>query len=141
MTQPFPVLVVSPIEVRLLTVFFVLPQCSETGEDDRLAFGLSTMHGWRVQMEDAHTAILDLKNTSEHKKTNVEQQPSFFSVFDGHNGKMTARFCAKNVHKILAKQPAFAIGDYEKALKDSFLATDKAILEDGIHNFPRLMGA
>jgi hypothetical protein len=54
----------------------------------------------------------------------------------------------KNLYKILAKQPAFGIGDYEKALKDSFLATDKAlkdsfldpaILEASIHYFSRRM--
>jgi len=81
-------------------------------------------------MEDAHNAILDLQNTDEPKKTTLEERLSFFSVFDGHGGDMTAKFCGENVYKILAKQAAFGIGDYEKALKDSFLATDKAMLED-----------
>jgi protein phosphatase 2C family protein 2/3 len=106
------------------------------------------MQGWRSEMEDVHTAILDLQNTNEPKKTTLEERLSFFSVFDGHGGHVTSRFCGKNLYKILAKQPAFRIGDYEKALKDSFLATDEAlmdsfldpaILEAGIHYFSRRM--
>ena len=33
---------------------------SEKGGDSRLMFGASAMQGWRISMEDAHTAILDL---------------------------------------------------------------------------------
>jgi serine/threonine protein phosphatase PrpC len=64
------------------------------------------------------------------------------SVFDGHGGHVTSRFYGQNLYKILAKQPAPGIGDYEKvlkamdeALKDSFL--DPAVLEAGIHCFSR----
>lgn len=33
---------------------------SEEGQDKYLAFGLSSMQGWRINMEDAHTTILDM---------------------------------------------------------------------------------
>lgn len=94
------------------------------------------MQGWRITMEDAHSAILDLQDTNESKKSTLNERLSFFSVFDGHGGEVTSRFCGENVYKILLKQEAFGIGDYEKALKDSFLATDKAMLKamrEGIH--------
>ena len=92
------------------------------------------MQGWRISMEDAHTAILDLQNTDDHKKTAKEERLSFFAVFDGHGGHRVALFSGDNVYKILAKQAAFEDGNYEQALKDSFLATDRAILQ-GIRYF------
>lgn len=82
-------------------------------------------------MEDAHAAILDLQveNTSkEFKSASVEDRLSFFGVYDGHGGDKVALFAGDNIHKILAKQEAFKKGDFEQALKDGFLATDRAIL-------------
>lgn len=82
-------------------------------------------------MEDAHAAVLDLQIENEGK----EQQPhppdkrlAFFGVYDGHGGEKVAQFAGENVHKIIAKQEAFGKGDYDQALKDGFLATDRAIL-------------
>jgi protein phosphatase 1G len=48
---------------------------SEDGENDKLKLGLSSMQGWRANMEDAHSALLNLDN-----------ETSFFGVFDGHGG-------------------------------------------------------
>ena len=82
-------------------------------------------------MEDAHAAILDLQTEIKGK----EQQPAapdkrmaFFGVYDGHGGEKVAQFAGENVHKIVAKQEGYSKGDIEKALKDGFLATDRAIL-------------
>jgi protein phosphatase PTC2/3 len=82
-------------------------------------------------MEDAHTAVLDLQSERDGK----EQQPAppekrlaFFGVYDGHGGEKVAQFAGENVHKIVARQEAFGKHDFEQALKDGFLATDRAIL-------------
>ena len=90
------------------------------------------MQGWRITMEDAHSAVLDLRA----KYTNASDQPTdpdkrlaFFGVYDGHGGDKVALFAGENVHKIIAKQESFANGDIEQALKDGFLASDRAILE------------
>lgn len=81
-------------------------------------------------MEDAHAAILDLQNSDEpHRPTTAEERLSFFGVYDGHGGDKVAHFSGENIHKILAKQDAFAAGNFEQALKDAFLATDRAILQ------------
>lgn len=81
-------------------------------------------------MEDAHAAILDLQNSdSPQRPTTAEERLSFFGVYDGHGGDKVAIFSGENIHKILAKQAAFAAGDFEQALKDAFLATDRAILQ------------
>ncbi|CAM9904577.1 unnamed protein product, partial [Ectocarpus fasciculatus] len=34
---------------------------SEDGEDSNVGFGVSSMQGWRRNMEDAHLALLDLQ--------------------------------------------------------------------------------
>ena len=107
-------------------------QNSDSGEDDRVAYGVSAMQGWRISMEDAHAAVLDLKPEfdGEAPKDASEQTDrlSFFGVYDGHGGDKVAIFAGQNVHKIIAKQEAFKRRDYDQALKDGFLATDRAIL-------------
>jgi serine/threonine protein phosphatase PrpC len=91
------------------------------------------MQGWRISMEDAHAAILDMhakySDNSDGKPTDPDNRLAFFGVYDGHGGDKVALFAGENVHKIVAKQDAFAKGDIEQALKDGFLATDRAILE------------
>ncbi|KAL7275988.1 Protein phosphatase 2C 2 [Rhizina undulata] len=108
----------------------MVEKVSESGEDDRLFYGLSSMQGWRISMEDAHAAVLDLQKSTPSKPTPKESRLSFFGVYDGHGGDKVALFSGQNVHKILAKQAAFEAGNFEQALKDSFLATDRAILQD-----------
>lgn len=81
-------------------------------------------------MEDAHACVLDLRpetaegNTVTDSKTRI----SFFGVYDGHGGDKVAIYTGDNLHKITAKQEAFKDGNFEQALKDGFLATDRAIL-------------
>lgn len=89
------------------------------------------MQGWRVTMEDAHTAILDLQEVQEGevKAAPLEHRVSFFGVYDGHGGERIAAYSGDNVHKIIVTQESFKTGDYAQALKDGFLATDRAILQ------------
>jgi protein phosphatase 2C family protein 2/3 len=98
------------------------------GEDERLLFGLSAMQGWRISMEDSHAAVLDLKSEESEKPTSSDQRLSFFGVYDGHGGDKVAYFAGENVHKVIAKQETFKKGEYDQALKDGFLAVDRAIL-------------
>ena len=89
------------------------------------------MQGWRVTMEDDHAAVLDLQvenADSKFKAASGELRLSFFGVYDGHGGDKVAHFVGKHVHRIVARQEAFKQGNIEQALKDGFLATDKAIL-------------
>jgi protein phosphatase 2C family protein 2/3 len=83
-------------------------------------------------MEDAHAAVLDLHAkylSKTNYPTSPDQRLSFFGVYDGHGGEKVALFAGEQVHRIVAIQESFAKGDIEQALKDGFLATDRAILE------------
>uniref|UniRef100_A0A3Q4H3D6 protein-serine/threonine phosphatase n=1 Tax=Neolamprologus brichardi TaxID=32507 RepID=A0A3Q4H3D6_NEOBR len=60
------------------------------GEGNGLRYGLSSMQGWRVEMEDAHTAVLGLPALGM-------TDWSFFAVYDGHAGSKVANYCSKHL--------------------------------------------
>jgi protein phosphatase 2C family protein 2/3 len=106
-------------------------QKSDEGQDDRVVFGVSAMQGWRISMEDAHATVLDLQaleGDEELKPAASDVRISFFGVYDGHGGDKVAMYAGENLHKIVAKQESFKNKDFEQALKDGFLAIDRAIL-------------
>ena len=108
-------------------------QHSDHGEDDRVVYGVSSMQGWRISMEDAHACLLDLRPDASNAANGTTTLPSdkrirFFGVYDGHGGDKVALFAGEHLHTIISKQEAFKNGDMEKAIKDGFLATDRAIL-------------
>ena len=78
-------------------------------------------------MEDAHSTVLDIASDNSDS-TDTLSNISFFGVFDGHGGEKVALFSGENIHKIVRKQDTFKAGNFEQALKDGFLATDRAIL-------------
>ncbi|EXJ83772.1 protein phosphatase [Capronia coronata CBS 617.96] len=109
----------------------VVEKISDSGANDAVIYGLSAMQGWRISMEDAHAAVLDLQaegSGKSPKPSEPDKRLAYFGVYDGHGGEKVAQFAGENVHKIVAKQDAFSKGDMEQALKDGFLATDRAIL-------------
>ena len=90
-------------------------------------------------MEDAHAAVLDLQaKCNGREPTDPDQRLAFFGVYDGHGGDKVALFAGEHLHKIVAKQDSFIRGDIEQALKDGFLATDRAILEGSWASLRRL---
>nr|KJB55108.1 hypothetical protein B456_009G063600 [Gossypium raimondii] len=108
---------------------------SEDGENDRVRYGLSSMQGWRAAMEDAHAAYPDL-----------DESTSFFGVYDGHGGKVVAKFCAKYLHQQVLKHEPYATGDIGASVHRAFFRMDEmmrgqrgwrelAILGDKIDKF------
>ncbi|XP_039007699.1 probable protein phosphatase 2C 60 isoform X2 [Hibiscus syriacus] len=84
---------------------------SEDGENDRVRYGLTSMQGWLATTEDAHAAYPDLDDST-----------SFFGVYDGHGGKVVAKFCAKYLHQQVLKHEAYAAGDIGTSLQGAFSA-------------------
>lgn len=132
---------------------------SESGQNKHLAYGLSCMQGWRISMEDAHTTILDLEKTNNNNNNNNDDiktdddnsnddnetktastskntvtdstdPVAFFAVYDGHGGDRIAKYTGDNLYKLITKEPEFHKGNFGKALQNTFLATDREILED-----------
>ncbi|KAA3489859.1 putative protein phosphatase 2C 60 [Gossypium australe] len=87
---------------------------SEDGENDRVRYGLSSMQGWRAAMEDAHAAYPDL-----------DESTSFFGVYDGHGGKVVAKFCAKYLHQQVLMHEAYATGDLGASVHRAFFRMDE----------------
>ncbi|PLW38230.1 hypothetical protein PCASD_19198 [Puccinia coronata f. sp. avenae] len=110
----------------------VITKHTGSGEDEDFAFGVSEMQGWRLTMEDAHAAVLDLNHAPPNSSTNssAPTEPSkertrFFAVYDGHGGAAVAKFSGDTVHFRLRSTPEYQSGDYQAALKRAFLATDE----------------
>jgi protein phosphatase PTC2/3 len=106
-------------------------QKSDEGQDDRCIYGVSAMQGWRINMEDAHAVVLDLQaleGDEELKPADTDVRISYFGVYDGHGGDKVALYTGEHLHNIIAKQEAFKNKNFEQALKDGFLAIDRAIL-------------
>ncbi|KAI8801255.1 phosphatase 2C-like domain-containing protein [Cladochytrium replicatum] len=93
---------------------------TSNGGDDRLIYGASSMQGWRVTMEDAHTTELSVTGSKE-------RPIAFFGVYDGHGGDAVAKYAGEFLHKRVAETEAFRQGNYNVALKKAFLEADEEL--------------
>lgn len=101
---------------------------NETGDGNGLKFAVSSMQGWRPEMEDAHCAVIGLNGLADW---------SFFAIFDGHAGGNVSELCAKHLlesilqtddFKESAAANNFTEEQIEKAklgIKDGFLQLDE----------------
>ena len=116
-------------------------------KDEQLKYGLSSMQGWRVHMEDAHIAEGELYalEVDGEKTTKLPLEGhSLFAVYDGHGGTFAAIYSGNNFLRILSKQPKFVkyakmcaassnsnraakMRVLEQALKQAFVETDYEI--------------
>ncbi|KIK69554.1 hypothetical protein GYMLUDRAFT_33926 [Collybiopsis luxurians FD-317 M1] len=99
---------------------------SESGGNERFAYAVIEMQGWRITMEDSHAAVL---NFDEEKNGHN----AFFAVYDGHGGGSVAKYAGQNVHKKLLAEESYSAKQYELALKKAFLGTDEDILANPAH--------
>ena len=102
---------------------------TDGGTGNGLRYGLSSMQGWRVEMEDAHSAIIGIPCLKDW---------SFFAVFDGHAGAKVSAYCSDQLVEAIttnddfrAKNSSDVIGgsgpsreQVSKAIKTGFLSLD-----------------
>lgn len=69
-------------------------------------------------------------STSKNTVTDSTDPVAFFAVYDGHGGDRIAKYTGDNLYKLITKEPEFHKGNFGKALQNTFLATDREILED-----------
>ncbi|CAO3695766.1 unnamed protein product [Rhizopus stolonifer] len=98
----------------------IVEKSSHSGKNKHLLYGLSAMQGWRLTMEDAHCAQLDLDNTGA----------SFFGVYDGHGGSSVAKYTGLTLHNRVRESVHFDKKEYVEALTKAYLALDKELSED-----------
>ena len=65
---------------------------TKSASGNGLRYGVASMQGWRIEMEDAHTDITALNQEL--------QEWSFFGIFDGHAGTNASLFCAENLLRV-----------------------------------------
>lgn len=83
----------------------------------------TSMQGWRINMEDAHTVILSMKE---------DKDAAFFAVFDGHGGSRVAQYCGEHLHKDVVETEEYKSGNIIEALKNGFLVCDENMQFDDL---------
>ncbi|KAL8130036.1 hypothetical protein V2J09_019191 [Rumex salicifolius] len=128
---------------------------SEDGENSRVRYGLSSMQGWRATMEDAVSkpefSEFYINSRIKHAAyPDLDPNTSFFGVYDGHGGKVVAKFCAKFLHQQVLKNESYLAGDVPTSLQKAYFRMDEmmqgqrgwrelAILGDKINKFTGLI--
>lgn len=74
------------------------------GEGLGLRYGISSMQGWRPEMEDAHDVKIGLKYGLNDW--------SFFAVFDGHAGKSAAVYASELLLEYILRDKQFQLGNF-----------------------------
>lgn len=90
---------------------------------------------YRAKMEDVHTYVANFAERLDW---------GYFAIFDGHAGKLTARWCGNNLHtlleqEILAKEASASTAEaspanlcnIQQTLHDVFVKADELIEKDG----------
>merc|ERR1712088_1065611 len=87
---------------------------SKTGAG--LRYGLSSMQGWRIEMEDAHSAVIGLPEVGE----NI----SWFAVFDGHAGSRVSAHCSTHLLESIS-----SMDDFKESLKKEHQLSEEELME------------
>ncbi|XP_034935554.1 probable protein phosphatase CG10417 [Chelonus insularis] len=94
----------------------VTKKISSDESSKNVAFGASSMQGWRVSQEDAHNCCIDF-----------DENVSLFAVYDGHGGHEVATYCANKLPEFIKQTEAYQKGDIRQALIDAFLGFDATL--------------
>lgn len=86
--------------------------------DGTFKFGVASMQGWRLRMEDAHLALPDF---------DTERRNGLFGVFDGHGGAAVAQVVAQRLPGLLLKNRSYKAGRYSDALSETFFRMDRVL--------------
>ncbi|KYM78693.1 Protein phosphatase 1B [Atta colombica] len=91
-------------------------KCNEHGTGNGLRYGVASMQGWRMEMEDAHRAIPCLDGGLSDW--------SYFAVFDGHAGALVSAHSAEHLLECIMQTQEFKAEDVIKGIHSGFLRLD-----------------
>ena len=94
-------------------------------ENDYLKFGISSIQGWKTQMEDYNFYSIDLLKNS-NKKIDI------FGIFDGNGGPEIAKYICTNFLDILLSNFSFKEGNYLQSLKETFIEIDNSLTTEKV---------
>jgi protein phosphatase 1B len=97
---------------------------NEHGEGNGLHYGVASMQGWRMEMEDAHSAITGLDGLADW---------SYFAVFDGHAGASVSAHSAEHLLECIMQTEEFKAEDVIKGIHSGFLC-----LDDKMRDLPQM---
>lgn len=101
---------------------------NEAGHGNGLQYGLASMQGWRIEMEDAHCAVTQLSGHLSGW--------SFFAVFDGHAGARVSELCATQLLEAIMSTSEFSridpelvpsVEEIRNGIRDGFLSLDEKL--------------
>lgn len=113
-------------------------------QENNIRYALCAMQGWRIEMEDAHIANL-----------NIPELPGwvFFAILDGHAGNTVADYSAKLLLSAILSTPEFKkltsnmdnnsifhhgkdqLPEIEKGIKNGFLIADRWLFDVRVNLF------
>lgn len=98
---------------------------NEVGNGNGLRYGVASMQGWRLEMEDAHQAIIGLPGSDEQSEE--LKQWSYFAVFDGHAGAKISAHCSAHLLESILQTEEFKHEDFSKGIRSGFLRLDSTM--------------
>jgi len=103
---------------------------NETGSGNGLRFALSSMQGWRIEMEDAHCATIGLPGSLSDW--------SFFAVFDGHAGARVSAYCAEKLLDAIISSDELLSGSNGNELVSAGIRNGFLRLDDQLRELPEI---
>ena len=94
-------------------------------ETDYLKFGVSSIQGWKTQMEDYYFYSIDLI-------PNTNKKIDIFGIFDGHGGPEISKYISSNFLNVLLTKNSFKEGKYIESLKETFIEIDNSLNSDKV---------
>lgn len=103
----------------------ILDKNSYDEENIYIKFGVSSLQGWKNQMEDYNFYSIDIIPNSE-KKIDI------FGIMDGHRGPEIAKYISTYFINTLLSNPSFKEDNYSESLQETFLQIDQKLNTDQV---------